>query len=96
MIKKYVKKPIPIEAVQWLGFNQSEIKEFTDDKVKFVIHWIPVGSPSTMTEEKIDLYVHTLEGDMYAKVGDYIIKGIHGEFYPCAQIIFEESYEVVE
>lgn len=96
MIKKYVKKLIPIEVVQWLGFNQSEIREFTKDQVKFVSHWIPVGSPSTMTEEKVDLYVHTLNGDMHANIGDYIIKDTHGEFYPCAQNIFNKSYEVVE
>ena len=96
MIKKYVKKPIPIEAVQWIGFNQKEIKEFTKGQVKFVSHWVPVGSPSTMTEEIVDLYVHTLEGDMHANIGDYIIKGIHGEFYPCAQQIFNESYEEVK
>lgn len=96
MIKKYVKKPIPIEAVKWLGFNQSEIKQFTHDNVKFVTHWEPVGSPSTMTEEKVDLYIHTLEGDMHANVGDYIIKGIKGEFYPCDAFIFNESYEEVK
>ena len=93
MIKKYVKKPIPIEAVQWLGFNQVEIREFTKDQVKFVSHWVPVGHTVTMTEEKVDLYVHTLEGEMHANIGDYIIKGIHGEFYPCAEMIFNESYE---
>lgn len=93
MIKKFVKKPIPIEACQWLGFNQAELKEFTNDHVQFVSHWEPVGSPWTMTEEHVDLYILTLEGKLHANLGDYVIKGIHGEFYACDQQIFKESYE---
>lgn len=43
-----------------------------------------------------DLYVRTLEGDIHAKVGDYIIKGINGELYLCKPDIFEKTYEAVE
>jgi hypothetical protein len=43
-----------------------------------------------------DLYIDTLEGDMQASVGDYIIKGVEGEFYPCKPQIFELTYENVE
>lgn len=83
MIKKYVKKPIPIEAVQWLGANVSEILNFCHKaEIKY-----SNDVPFTF------LYINTLEGQMAAQQGDYIIKGIHGEFYPCAKDIFEESYE---
>lgn len=43
-----------------------------------------------------EMIIHTLEGDMKASVGDYIITGIHGEQYPCKPDIFEETYEPVE
>ena len=39
--------------------------------------------------------IHTLEGDMKAKQGDYIIKGVKGEFYPCRKDIFEQTYEEI-
>ena len=84
-MKKYVNKPIPIEAVQWTGMNRAEIANFTHD-ARF-----------TYNDMDIELYIHTLEGDMHANPGDYIIKGVRGEFYPCAQDIFEETYmEVTE
>jgi hypothetical protein len=40
--------------------------------------------------------VKTLEGNMWANVGDYVIRGVAGEFYPCKQEIFEQTYELVE
>lgn len=43
-----------------------------------------------------EMIVHTLEGDMKASVGDYIITGVHGEQYPCKPDIFKETYELVE
>lgn len=88
MIKKYVKKPIPIEAVQWTGMNRAEIMNFCHD-ARLVYHE-DENEPVTA-----ELYIHTLEGNMHAKHGDYIIKGIRGEFYPCEQTIFKETYEEV-
>ena len=41
------------------------------------------------------LVIHTLEGDHHANPGDYIIKGIHGEFYPCKPDIFEKTYDII-
>ena len=76
MIREYVKRPVVVKAVQWLGINTEEILKFVKE--------------ATITEGK--LYIHTLEGDMRANLGDYIIKGVHGEFYPCAREIFEETY----
>ena len=43
-----------------------------------------------------EIIIHTLEGDMKANVGDYIITGVHGEKYPCKPDIFEETYEPIE
>lgn len=77
---KYVKKPIIIESVQFDGYNTQEIKDFCGDKC--MIGFL----------DKIIIY--TLEGTMEAKIGDYIIKGIKGEFYPCKPDIFEETYDI--
>lgn len=83
MVKKYVKKPIQIEAVQWTGDNFKDLYNFAGNDVYFQDGWI---------------YVHTLEGDMKMvnKTGDYLIKGIRGEFYFCEKNIFEETYEEVK
>lgn len=80
MIKKYKKKPVIIEAIQWTGENLSEIDKFTQAKVK---------------NHGLVLIIPTLEGDMYASLGDYIIKGVNGEFYPCKPSIFAKTYEEV-
>lgn len=54
----------------------------------------PVVIEAYQTDKEI--IIHTLEGDMKADVGDYIIKGVNGEFYPCKPDIFEKTYEEVE
>lgn len=80
MIKKYKKKPVVIEAIQWTGDNTFDVFNF-------------VGYDCL---ESTKLVIHTLEGKHYASVGDYIIKGISGEYYPCKPDIFEKTYEEVE
>lgn len=86
MVKKYQKKPVTIEAVQWDGSEASE-KEVLDFCGEF--------AESLWLVDKIR--ISTLEGNVDASVGDYIIKGVHGEFYPCKPDIFAETYtEVTE
>ena len=80
MIKKFRKKPVIIEAIQWNGKNLTEIDNFVGGSI---------ANKSTI------LIIHTLEGDMEASMGDYIIKGINGEFYPCKPDIFAKTYEEV-
>lgn len=79
MVKKYIKKPIPIEAIQWNGRNIDELVAFAGDNVYMQDGYV---------------YVHSLEGDMRMAniTGDYLVKGIRGEFYFCEQSIFEETY----
>jgi len=82
MIRKYRKKPIIIEAVEWDGTNIQEIHAFCDGKA-----W----------HDTIEiLKIQTLEGVMQASIGDYIIRGIKGEFYPCKKDIFVNSYDLIE
>ena len=80
---RYKTKPCEIEAVQWTGQNIKEIMQFTTDKDN--IH-IKDG----------ELLVSPLEGDMKASVGDYIIKGLRGEYYPCKPDVFCKKYEPCE
>ena len=89
MIKRYIKRPIPIEAIQWDGTNAKELKEFSH-AIYFVHHEDEDGHIYT------DLKITTWEGTLRAEVGDYIIKGIKGEVYPCNKDIFESSYEEVK
>lgn len=90
---KYKKKPVEVEAIQWNGNNLEEIKKFVGEQLEYDIidtAWqVGKGAPHVIVKIK------TLEGVMEASVGDYIIKGINGEFYPCKPDIFEKTYEAV-
>ncbi len=88
---KYRKKPVEIEAFKWTGgIDQVEDPEWIEEAVKDgVVSFREEGSP------KVHMLIDTLEGVMTAQVGDYIIKGVHGELYPCKPDIFEETYEPV-
>ena len=81
-MEKYRKKPVVIEAVQWTGENIREVLDFME--------WRNVAHDATS-----GLTIHTLEGNLYASPGDWIIKGVQGEFYPCKPEIFEKTYEKV-
>lgn len=85
MTRKYVKRPIVIEALQWTGDNKTEMLKFCSDCYCF----IPINSI------KEELHIKTLEGVMVASLNDYIIKGVKGEFYPCRKDIFLETYKEV-
>lgn len=85
MTRKYVKKPIVIEAVQWKGDNRREIFEFC------TLSYFNTDFET----QNLKLMIQTLEGVMEASIGDYIIKGIKGEFYPCKEEIFKLTYDEV-
>lgn len=89
---KYRKKPVVIEAIQYKGV------ESIDEAREFVGKDFKIGSSQFDGKRYTSAVVciETLEGDMYISNGDYIIKGIQGEFYPCKPDIFEQSYEKVE
>ena len=95
MIKRYRKKPVEIEALQWTGKNDAEIEYFVGDFLQGygdnLVCYIP---RSNQYLSKL-MYIRTLEGIMVASVGDYIIKGVQGEFYSCKPEIFEQTYEEV-
>jgi hypothetical protein len=80
---KYRKKPLVIDAVLWKGNNFIDLHDLGMEHINH----------DSLTDE---ITIFTLEGTMTAKKGDYIIKGIKGEFYPCKPSIFKKTYEIVE
>lgn len=81
----YVKKPVEIEA-----------EEVTEDNVEKLAQWCNgVVNNNDLTAEK-SISIYTLEGIMSARVGDYLIKGVNGEFYPCKPDIFAKTYDSTE
>lgn len=78
---KYRKKPVVIEAIQWDGMNYDELGDW-------------MGMSATCEIDGCFL-IPTLEGEMRASPGDWIIKGVQGEFYPCKPDIFAATYEEV-
>jgi hypothetical protein len=82
-LRSYRKKPVVIEAVQWDGQNRAELVEFVGESLDEA--WSVGGY----------CFINTLEGRMNAYVGDWIVKGVKGEFYPVKPEIFEETYERV-
>jgi hypothetical protein len=88
--KTYRKKPVEIQAVQVID-DLTQIYE--------VAEWIHAnGGKLTDPLCTFDcaFRIHTLEGDMAVNLGDYVIRGVKGEFYPCKPDIFEATYEAVE
>ena len=80
--KQYIKKPVTIEAIQLTDKNHPEI-----------IQWLSSYNVESYTLNSSEFYVKTLEGDMKANIGDYIIKGVKNEFYPCREDIFKMTYD---
>ena len=83
---RFRKKPVVIEAIQWDG-NLSTVEKLME------------GSTCESVEQDLcdpALVIVTLEGKMRAEVGDWIIRGVKGELYPCKRDIFAQTYEVAE
>lgn len=87
-MSKFRKKPVVIEAVQWTGENIEEM----------INHCAPAGQGEGWQIAPIvraqPMTIHTLEGDHRADIGDWIIRGVKGELYPCKPDIFEATYEL--
>lgn len=84
-MKKYRKKPVVVEAQKYIGSKQ-RVRAFVPDGI---ITW-------EIENDYEILYIKTLEGNMRVSIGDYIIKGVAGEYYPCKPDIFEKTYQEIE
>ncbi|WP_207842594.1 hypothetical protein [Williamsia soli] len=87
MSARFRKKPVEIEAWQFTAASA----------VGYIAEWIERnGGRATYGETdsgSVELQIHTLEGVMTASVGDWVIRGVQGEFYPCKPTIFAEAYD---
>lgn len=83
-MKKYIKKPVIVEAME-LKYSVTSQQEIIDWSNGVIKKGLDGG-----------LIIPTLEGNMRANTGAYIIKGVNGEFYPCKADIFEKTYEEVK
>lgn len=78
---KYVRKPVVIDAVQWTGENIQEILDFAGKAVL------------TIMKKNQPFQIQTLEGKYTVSVGDWVIRGVKGEYYPCKPDIFKLTYK---
>jgi len=90
MTGMYRKKPVVVKAIAFDGTDEGvkRVRDFYPDKVFMEI--------LLRNNVSYNLVIHTLEGDMLATAGDYIIRGVAGEVYPCKPDIFHATYEAVE
>ena len=85
-VKTYIKKPVDVTAVHFTDPNDiQEIRNWIGEENSSWHHYT--------YQDKFVIFIKTLEGTMTADIGDYIIRGIKGEFYPCKPDIFEQTYE---
>lgn len=91
---KYRKKPVIVEAVRWTGSNLEEIRNFVGSNlIEECVELFDIKR--TLKEMLVGIAIDTLEGTMRVDYGDYIIKGVKGELYPCKPNIFLKTYEEV-
>lgn len=81
------KKPVVIEFVRYDGKNEHKVKAFVGPCLNI--------QQEHYASEVIELNIETLEGWMRVSIGDYVIKGVNGEFYPCKPDIFEKTYDII-
>lgn len=81
---KVRKKPVIVDAVQWSGSNWHEVLAFAD------------FNHNAVSPDGDQLVIVTLEGTMRAMPGDWVIRGVNGEVYPCKPGIFDQTYEFVD
>lgn len=92
---KFRKKPVVVEAIQWTGSNLEEIRNFVgNDLIENYIKHFDIER-TLIKQTLAGIAINTLEGTMIVNYGDYIIKGVNNEFYPCKPDIFKQTYEEV-
>lgn len=87
-VRKYTKKPVTIEAMKYEG-------QTPDGFVPHSVYYWKTNDNQGQNPLDEDLYLRTLEGDHKVSLGDYIIKGVKGEFYPCKPDVFDMTYDKV-
>lgn len=96
--KQYRKKPVVIEAMRLMSYTELLLPgSWNDNKGGDIWRWMNRNGAEIQLGEHEDGLAYgiisTLEGNMRVDIGDWIIRGVHGEFYPCKPDIFEKTYE---
>lgn len=95
MILKATKKPVTIYCVEWTGENLKEVLNFTGKNESFDVWFKDFDEYQNHVKLDGNIFkIFTLEGVMKASVGDYIIRGVNGEHYPCKPEIFNKTYDI--
>lgn len=81
MIKRYKMKQLPVEAVQWIGVNRQEVKDFCQSRAIFI--------------RDAELYIRAEDRKLYVAPGDYIVRQSDGSFCPLDEHVFNNTYEEV-
>ncbi len=94
MIKQLTKRPVTITGIKWNGnTNQAEVEAFVGKKLEAVTEsetaYLAGQGPPLFS-----LIISTYEGDMKAMPGDWVLRGVEGEFYPCKQSVIDKSYDI--
>lgn len=84
MIEKFRKKPVVVEAIQLIDDLNNHVS---------IVEWIRDNGGQARIPMESCIFIQTLEGEMRADLGDWVIRGIKGEFYPCKDDVFELTYE---
>jgi len=89
---KYRKKPVIVDAWKWDGKSYNDAWNLIKNKLG-----VKTPTPNFRVEDRdgICIIIKTLEGEMQANPGDYIIRGVNGEYYPCKSDIFGKTYELI-
>ena len=83
-VQRYESIPCEIQAIEWTGDNWKEVRKF-------------LSTGTQNFDRTLDgLLINTLEGVMFTRLGDFIIRGTRGEFYPCKPGVFHHKYKHLE
>lgn len=93
---RFRKKPVVIEAYQWLQDCQDRVDTDWPEWLKAAADLPPHDPGALFSGESGRVFIHTLEGDHEVRLNDWIIRGVKGEIYPCKPDIFEATYEAAE
>jgi hypothetical protein len=106
MIYQFRKKPVIVDAVEVkVGCYKSMVQHFNEEPGNSYGYVIGTKSPygdfiahslSATGKDGFEMWIKTLEDTMTASYGDWIIKGVNGQFYPCKPDVLQKTYEIVD
>ncbi len=90
---RFRKKPVEVEAVQWTGNNEADLATFTDNRFAALSAEDRANCDDLAATAQVFDVLHSTW--VLVQTGDWIIRGVSGEFYPCRDEVFQQTYEAV-